>query len=294
MAFAAPEGHPSGGESVTHLEVPSDEIYTKHKDVVIFHQLAIKIEMDAVPNVAYFDWLDDMKARVGTLIAGAEIAEKPQARIAPPLNTAVYYDTDDYQLLPTGALLRTSCNRITHAFCAFKMTQTSGSVRRDHRFVFDGEEKRTIQEAPASPAAVQIVRRLLARTDIEHPGTFLERQYGIPPTALRPSILLDDYRYTFFVWLDRRDALRCSIDRASVVNLRLAEAERVTRRVSEVELAIYPRIDPSVARDPRVVALIRTLSQALCDRFGVAVTTDIKYQRAAKALGIRRRSAVAC
>jgi hypothetical protein len=272
---------------MTDLRVPTGEpVYSKRTNVVVFNQLAVKIEMDDVTNDEYFAWLDRRIRDIGDAVPGAQIAEKEHARTSPPLNTAVYYDTEDYRILPTGALLRTSCNRITHAFCAFKLAQDDHSVRRDHRYVFDGEEKRTIQQAPTSPEAVAIVQRLLARKDVEHPGTFLERHYGIDPEELFPALALDDLRYTFFVWLDRRDALRCSIDRYEVWDLRLPEDERKRRPVSEVELAIYPRIEPEIAQDERVVDLIQTLSDSLQRDFDVPVTTDIKYQRAAKALGI--------
>ncbi|MFG3006409.1 hypothetical protein [Streptomyces calvus] len=265
----------------------SDAVYRRAGDFVVFQQLAVKIEMDEVDNEDYYRWLDDMTATVGDLVPGAQIAEKEGARHSPPLNTAIYYDTEDLRILRTGALLRTSCNKITHAFCAFKAAQDEHNVRRDHRYVFDGEEKATIQAAPDSPEAMAIVQRLLARDDIDHPGLFLEREYGIPRTELLPTVRLDDYRYTFFVWLDERDALRCSIDRAFVSNLRLPPEERVTRPVSEVELAIYPRISEEIAQDPRVVQLIKVLSSELCERFDTRITSDIKYQRAATALGMR-------
>src|SRR5947209_12655094 len=162
------------------LQVPVTEaVYTKKENVVVFNQLAVKIVMDPISNEDYFAWLDRRTRDIGQEVPGAQIAEKENARVAPPLNTAVYYDTSDYRILPTGALLRTSCNKITHAFCAFKMAQDQHSVRKDHRYVFAGEEKATIQRAPTSPEAVAIVTRLLARKDIEHPGTFLERCYGI-------------------------------------------------------------------------------------------------------------------
>ncbi|MEU4209504.1 hypothetical protein AB0F13_05760 [Streptomyces sp. NPDC026206] len=267
----------------------AEAVYSRSGDFVVFNQLAVKIEMDDVSNEDYYSWLDDMKATIGDRVAGAEIAEKDQARTTPPLNTAIYYDTEDFRILETGALLRTSCNKITHAFCAFKAAQDENHVRRDHRYVFDGEEKAAIQAAPDSPEAVAVVKRLLARTDIEHPGRHLEEEYGIPRTELIPTVRLDDYRYTFFVWLDKRDALRCSIDRAFVQNLRLPAEQREERPVSEVELAIYPRIDEEIAGDPRVVELIKVLSQDLCDRFGVRITSDIKYQRAATALGMGGR-----
>lgn len=268
-------------------QMPQNEpVYHKRGGVVIFNQLALKIEMDTVTNEDYYGWLDDMRATIGDRIPGAEIAEKDKARSTPPLNTAIYYDTEDLRILPTGALLRTSCNKITHAFCAFKAAEDSNNVRRDHRYVFDGDEKATIQAAPDSPEAVAIVQRLMARSDIEHPGVHLEKSYGIPRTELFPALRLDDYRYTFFAWLDGRDALRCSIDRATVTNLRIPQEQRESKPVSEVELAVYPRIDEEMAKDPRVPDLIRTLSNDLCDRFGTRVTSDIKYQRSAKALGM--------
>jgi hypothetical protein len=231
-------------------------VYEKKGDFVVFNQLGVKVEMDPVTNDDYYAWLDDMTDEIGSLVSGAKIVEKENARQSPPLNTAIYYDTAGHHILPTGALLRTSCNKITHAFCAFKAAQDGNHVRRDHRYVFDGDDKRTIQQAPASAAAVAIVKRLLSRTDIEHPGTHLERHYGIRGEELFPAIQLDDYRYTFFVWLDARDALRCSIDRYHVRNLRIPEGDREWKPVSEVELAIYPRIEPEVARDRRVVALL--------------------------------------
>lgn len=271
---------------VINLEMPrAADVYARERDIVIFNQLAVKIEMDSVSNEEYYAWLDRMKEALPRIVRGAEIAEKEGARSAPPLNTAVYYDTADHRILGTGALLRTSCNKVTHAFCAFKLAQDERSVRRDHRYVFEGEEKRVIQRDPTSDEAVSVVKRLLSRADIEHPGTFLERHYGINGTELAPAIVLDDYRFTFFVWLDKKDALRCSIDRAFVSDLRLPAGERVKKPMSEVELAIYPRISPAIAEDGRVVELISVLAGALCRELGVKITTDIKYQRAARALG---------
>ena len=263
-----------------------EHVYARQGNTVVFNQLALKIEMDSVSNQAFYAWLDRRKADIAQHVAGAEIAEKENARESPPLNTAVYYDTSDYRILPTGALLRTSCRIDTHAFCAFKHAQDENSVRKDYRHVFEGDEKRTIQRAPASPEAIAIVQRLLARTDIRHPGSYLEEYYGIGASTLSPSVYLDDYRYKFFVWLDKKDALRCSIDRAWVKDLRLPEKDQKQVPVSEVELAIYPRLDPEVARDPRVVRLIEFLADSLCREFGVRITTDIKYQRAARVLGI--------
>lgn len=271
------------------LQLPSHEpVYAKHDTGVIFNQLALKIKMDHVTNDQYFSWLDDMRADVGNMVRGARIVEKEKARTAPPLNTAVYYDTADYRVLTTGALLRTSCNKITHAFCAFKMTEDEHAVRRDHRYVFADDEKRTIQADPTAPEAVAIVKRLLARKDIEHPGTFLEQNFGIRGEDLEPAIGLDDYRYTFFCWLDRKDALRCSVDRAFVWDLRASAAQPRKIPVSEVELAVYPRVDPEVASDSRLPEVIESLATSLCRRFGTEITKDIKYQRAAKSLGLWR------
>jgi hypothetical protein len=262
------------------------DVYVVDGSSVVFRQLGVKIEMDNVTIVDYYRWLDEMSARVSEVVPGARIVEKPDARLAPPLNTAIYYDTPDYQVLPTGALLRTSCNRVTHAFCAFKAAEDGDGVREDHRHVFTGKEKRTIQVAPASAEAAEIVKNLMSRQDIDHPGRSLRHHYGIDPTALQPSIQLDDYRYTFFAWLDRRDALRCSIDRYQVSNLRLPLAEREFKSVAEVELAIYPRIEQDVAEDPRVRSLIDALATSLSERFGVKETKQIKYQRSARALGL--------
>lgn len=270
----------------TALHVP-EQTYLKCGEMVFFNQLGIKIEMDGIEPAEYYAWLDDMRDAIGGMVRGAVIAEKANARTTPPLNIAIYYDTPDYRILPTGALLRTSCNIVTHAFCAFKMQQDRHGVRNDHRYVFDGEEKLIIQRAPDSEEAVAIVRRLLSRSDIDHPGTFLERAHGIRATELLPAIRLEDYRYTFFVWLDDgNDALRCSFDRFTVSDLRIPPAERRRAALSEVELAIYPRIAPEVASDSRVVDLIRVLGQSLCGRFRVPGTDRIKYQRAAQALGL--------
>lgn len=272
---------------MVNLALPQHEpVYRTVDQLVIFNQLAVKIEMDAVSNDDYFGWLDTTAARISTQVHGAQIAEKPGAREAPPLNVAVYYDTPGRDILPTGSLLRTSCNRITHAFCAFKLANDTHNVRRDHRYVFDGDRKRTIQADPTSDESVAIVASLLARTDIEHPGTHLRRHYGIDPTSLIPTIGLDDLRYTFFAWLDGRDALRCSIDRAMVYDLRPDGDRRRRVPVSEVEIAVYPRIAADVAADPRLVALIDVLSRSLRERFDVALTTQIKYQRATAALGL--------
>src|SRR5688500_3250933 len=106
---------------MTGMTVPDrDAIYERRDALVIFNQLGVKVSIDAVDKTAYFSWLDRISERIGVLVATAQIAEKPNARSEPTLNSAVYYDTARRDLLTTGALLRTSCNRITHAFCAFK------------------------------------------------------------------------------------------------------------------------------------------------------------------------------
>jgi hypothetical protein len=132
---------------MSYLRMP-EFIYARTDNSVVFNQLAVKVELDSVANEEYFSWLDRRKSDIARHIIGAEIAEKPSARTSPPLNTAVYYDTADYRILPTGALLRTSCRIDTHAFCAFKQAEDEHGVREDHRYVFQDEEKRTIQAAP--------------------------------------------------------------------------------------------------------------------------------------------------
>lgn len=263
-----------------------DDVYRRSGPHATFKQLGVKIALDGVEQANYFEWLDGVKASIGERVRGAEIVEKESARSAPPLNRAVYYDTADYDILPSGCLLRTSCNRITHAFCACKLAADRCGVRTDFRYVFSGHEKRTIQDDPTSPEAVAIVRRLLSRTDIEHPGTALSRHLGIHTGNLSPAVSLDDLRYTFFVWLDEADALRCSLDCYEVRNLREAEP-RSSESLAEVELSIYPRISPQTARDDRVVELINVLASDLCDGMGSAtLTSKIKYQRAGEALNL--------
>ncbi len=265
-------------------KVPDDDIYVKEGQATRFLQLARKIEMDHVTQDEYFGWLDDKKQTVDQHVPGAKIVEKVDARENPPLNTAIYYDTDDFQILPTGALLRTSCNKITHAFCAYKAPEDNHGVREDNRHVFDGDEKRTIQHDPSSDDAVSIVKRLLRRDDITHPGTHLERRHGIRPTELHPALLLDDLRYTFYGWLDEQDALRCSIDRAHVRSLRDGVGVDTYEPVTEVEIAIYPRVSPEVAQDPRLTDMVDYLVADICETFGTKVTKKIKYQRSAEVL----------
>lgn len=271
---------------MTELRLPAEEeVFAKQGKIALFYQLGVKIDLMAVPVQRYFAWLDDMKDRLPRLISGAEIAEKPNARVSPILNTGVYYDTDDYLVVQTGSLLRTTC-AVTHAFCAFKLADDGKHVRKDHRYVFQGRERRVIQGAPASSEAVAIVRQLLARTDIEHPGTYLHRYHDIDPTTVTPSILVKRHISSFWVWLDKRDALRCSIDRVYVSNLREPEDQRRLRYFRELELMIYPHVEPAVARDPRLVGVIELLTASLQEELDASVTKEIKYQRGARALGL--------
>jgi hypothetical protein len=258
--------------------------FQRIENLVIFKQTGVKIAMDHVSDDEYFNWLDTLSENLPKLVEQAQIAEKPDARTNPPLNTAVYYDTDAYDLLETGSLLRTSCNKITHAFCAFKVTRDVKGMRKDHRYVFQGDEKRLIQEDPTQSAAVALVRDVLGRKDELTPGPYLFEQYGITPDLLSPVLKIDNRRFGFYVWLDKEDALRCSLDRANVTGLRHPDRHG---QFSEVELALYPRVKEHVARDPRVGQLLHTLKDSLAKTFGVAITNDIKYQRAASVLGLR-------
>jgi hypothetical protein len=276
---------------MSELQLPAHEaVYSRTGDFAYFNQLGHKVSLAGVDDAKYFTWLDAMTARIGSLVPGAKIVEKaagkPDSRTTPTLNTAVYYDTPDYRVLRSGALIRTSCNVVTHAFCAFKAARNAHGVRRDHRYMFDGEEKAIIQRAPTSPEAVAIVSRLLARTDTEHPGLYLHRAHNIDPAGLRPSIVLERYICSFFAWLDGKDALRCPMDRCFVQNLRVPEGQRKTHAFKEVEIVIYPHIHPDNIRDPRVVELIEVLSTSVCTELGGVITTDIKYQRGARALGL--------
>jgi len=271
----------------TSSAVDSDAIFTRNGNSVVFNQLGVKLELDSnVTDESYYAWLDEMIKRIGTLVAGAQIAEKSYARTEPRLNTGVYYDTLDRKLLRSGAVLRTTCNVKTHAFCAFKAPTDQENVRRDHRYIFEGEEKAMIQSAPRSPSSFAIVRQLLGRTDIDQPGVHLLRSYGIRGDDLTPSICIEQYRHPFYVWLDKKDALRCTMDRAYVSDMRHPSAENDGKLFSEIELPLFPRIESTVARDPRTVRLMEVLSASLADQFGTRATSDNKYQRAAKTLGI--------
>ena len=270
-------------------KIPTNEpIYTRDGGFAVFNQLGVKLDFSSTTtNEEYYDWLDEMITKIGQLVPGAEIAEKSYARTEPRLNTGVYYDTSNHHLLKENMVLRTTCNRKTHAFCAFKQAEDEHNVRRDHRYSFEGEAKSTIQNSPTSPESVAFVKALLARKDFEHPGIFLRKATGISGQELMPAVCLEQYRHPFFVWLDKRDALRCSMDRVEVYNLRLPEDERERQPFSEIELPVYPHIEESVAKDPRLIDLITVLADSLRERFDLNFITDSKYQRAAKALGIR-------
>jgi hypothetical protein len=252
----------------------------------LFNQLAVKVEMDRVDDAAYFKWLDEVPAEIAKEIPGVTFLERDGVRTAPPTNIAVYYDTDDYKLLPSGALLRTSCSVLTHAFCAFKMPEDRFGNRLDRRHVFEGDKKAIIQNAPYSSEAVGIVKSLLSRTDIDHPGKFLKSEMNIDPTDLSPALILFGRRSTFFVRIDDLDVLRCSIDRSAVADFRRDPDCENRKEFREVELSIYPRIPEAIASDPRVVSTIEFLRESLCKSFDTQVTHNIKYQRGSELLGL--------
>ncbi|BCM66547.1 MULTISPECIES: hypothetical protein [Streptomyces] len=269
-------------------QVPTaDPIYARTGDFAVFNQLGLKLAFpNDVSKEDYYAWLDTMHEKVGTMVKGAEIAEKSYARKEPRLNTGVYYDTDDYRLLRAGAVLRTTCNIKTHAFCAFKLSEDEHNVRRDHRYSFDGEDKLTIQQAPTSPEAQAAVKRLLARTDIEHPGIHLREKFGITGDDLSPAVCLRQYRHPFFVWIDKKDALRCSMDRVRVHSMRRPDGEEHEVPFSEIELPVYPHLDEEMANDPRLIQLIEALAESLRSWFGIEPISESKYQRAAQVLGL--------
>ena len=265
------------------LELPTkEEIYTRSDSFVIFNQLGVKITLDNVTNREYFSWLDSISEEIGNLVLGGKIAEKVNSRIEPTLNTAIYYDTADYDLLNTGALLRTSCNKITHAFCAFKMPSDNCGIRKDHRSLFADLEKETIQKEPDSKKAVYIVKKLLASNSPNNPGLHLKKNFNIDPCSLLPAVRLDNQRYSFYVWLDNEDALRCSLDIVNVKNLRSKNLD--CSSFSEVEISIYPRISKKISEDIRTVELIKACSTSLVKNLNGAITDKIKYQRAIEVL----------
>lgn len=265
------------------LSRPVFEVTPGHN---VFRQLAVKIDMNGISDDEYFAWLDDVIREAVRLFPGVRFLEKADVRGNPPLNTAVYYDTADWKLQPTSALLRTSCNKLTHAFCAFKMPEDEQGNRLDRRHVFEGPEKLQIQNAPYSKESIAIVKRLLARTDIEQPGTFLKLEYGISSDDVSPAVVLFGHRSTFYVRLDEYDVLRCSIDRSDVMDYRNDPNGSAMKAFREVEVSVYPRIRPEMARDSRIIPLIQYLSESLTTRFAKTVIHAIKYQRAAMALGV--------
>lgn len=266
--------------------ITEEPVFAVNEGYNIFNQLAIKVDMNNVKDQQYFEWLDDMTRILPEKIKGSRILEKEGVRDKPPVNTAVYYDTEDYKLLPTGSLLRTSCSILTHAFCAFKLAEDENGNRLDRRHVFQGEEKKTIQHRPYSDEAINIVKKLLSRQDIEQPGTFLKQEFNITSDQLSPAIVLFGSRSTFFVRLDEYDVLRCSIDRSDIADYRKDSECKDRKNFRECEISIYPRISREISSDPRVIDLIKFLSTSLQERFNTDIIYDIKYQRGAKLLGL--------
>ncbi|PIF06757.1 hypothetical protein [Candidatus Pantoea floridensis] len=263
-------------------------VHEKHGEYNIFRQLAVKVFADHIDDAQYYKWLDEVPLELKSRFPSVEFKERDWVRASPPLNTAVYYDTPAYDILPTGALLRTSCSRLTHAFCAFKMPEDATGNRLDRRHVFEGEEKSTIQNDPSGHAAVSIVKNLITRRDVDQPGTFLKLATGISPDDLSPALVLKGHRSTFYVLIDGYDVLRCSIDRSSVFDFRSgsdAEEPANWKSFREVELSLYPRISDEIKGDLRVVQVIEALRDSLINRFDTHVIYDIKYQRGMKLLG---------
>lgn len=263
-------------------------IFQENEGHNAFNQLAVKVDANSISDSDYFAWLDKTIQTFKKDFPDFTFLEQEGVRFSPPLNTAVYYDTRQYSLLPTGSLLRTSCNKLTHAFCAFKMPEDQYGNRMDRRYVFKGHEKKTIQDNPYSDESVSVVKNLLGRSDIDHPGVFLEKSYGIRSPELSPSMVLFGHRSTFFVRIDGHDALRCSLDRSSVFDIRNDPHNRKTKKFREVEISIYPRIPKEISQDPRVVWLITFLTDSLISQFQTQVLHDIKYQRGSQLLGIDR------
>ncbi|MBS1206812.1 MAG: hypothetical protein H6R25_3711 [Proteobacteria bacterium] len=264
-------------------------IHEKHDEYNVFRQLAVKVVADNINDHDYYEWLDTIPATTKIDFPTSEFKERDWVRDNPPLNTAVYYDTDNYDILPTGALLRTSCSKLTHAFCAFKMPEDDTGNRLDRRHVFEGLEKSTIQNDPAGDKSISIVKGLISRKDIDQPGTFLEKATGIDASTLHPAMILRGHRTTFYVLLDGYDVLRCSIDRSAVFNFRSdadQEDESNWKKFREIELSLYPRISDKIKNDPRVIQLIEYLRDSLIHKFNTNVIYEIKYQRGMKLLGL--------
>ncbi|CAJ0993609.1 hypothetical protein [Pantoea sp. Nvir] len=263
-------------------------VHERHGAYNIFRQLAVKIFADHIDDIQYYKWLDEIPHKVSNLFPSVEFKEHDWVRVNPPLNTAVYYDTPKYNILPTGSLLRTSCSKLTHAFCAFKMPEDTTGNRLDRRHVFVGKEKAIIQNDPGSKAAVSIVKKLITRSDVDQPGTFLKLTTGISPKKLIPSMMLKGYRTTFYVLIDGYDILRCSLDRSSVCDIRFSnytEDLSTWKNFREIELSLYPRIADTIKGDPRVIQIIKFLRDSLIKRFNTNVIYNIKYQRGMTLLG---------
>jgi hypothetical protein len=263
-----------------------DLVFHRDGNFVRFNQRGVKIMFpNDVPDQPYYNWLDDITRDIGNKVPGSQIVEKSIEREQPRRNSGTYYDTEQYDLLHGHMALRTTSNPKTHAFCAFKFGEDESGVRRDHRYVFEGEDKVTIQQGPSSPAAVRAVHRLLERRDIVHPGTVMEESTGISGDSLTPVLSVIQDRRTFYVWLDGKDALRCSLDRASVAALRPTFGQ-VASGFSEVELAIFPRISPELIADSRTWRVLDCLAESLATRFEVRIIKDSKYRRAAFEIGL--------
>lgn len=268
------------------INANNKNVYEKNIGHNAFNQLAVKIDMNSISDREYFDWLDMMILEVPKQILGVTFLEREGVRDNPPLNTAVYYDTSDYKILPTNALLRTSCSMRTHAFCAFKSAEDSYGNRMDRRHVFQGEQKKIIQEAPYSKEAISIVQSLLARTDLDHPGVFLKKELGISGVELSPAMVLLGHRSTFFVRLDDMDILRCSIDRSKVFDFRKDPDGHYKKEFREVEFSIYPHIPSKIVEDPRVVNIINYFVDSITNTLKCNIIYDIKYQRGSFLLNI--------
>jgi hypothetical protein len=265
----------------------NQHVFVRDENFVQFNQYGIKLDFpDGVDDRMYYEWLDEMISAIGQLVPGAEIVEKLAARSDPRRNSGVYYDTADYRLLRNHMVLRTTSNPKTHAFCAFKYGEDEHGVRRDNRHIFEGADKLAIQMNPTGEQAVATVRRLLSRQDIMHPGIVLGRATGIRPDELTPALSLIQYRRTFYVWLDKSDALRCSLDRAEVTDLRNTSTNVNRGHFNEVEVPIYPRISPLLLADERVQRLIDSISRSLVDQFGATEVHDSKYRRGARVIGL--------
>jgi hypothetical protein len=262
-------------------------IFERDGDFVRFAQSGHKVTFpSAVSDGDFYRWLDRQIADIADAIPGASIVERAEERLAPRKNSGIYYDTPDLRLLQADVVLRTTSNPKTHAYCACKFGQDAEQVRRDHRYVFSGKDKQTIQNDPGGAAAVATVMRLMARRDIPHPGSVLLAKTGIDPLSLNPVLSLIQLRRTFYVLIDGEDALRCSLDRAEVRFLVPPLATTESAEFSEVEIPVYPRIKAEVLRDSRVPALMTFFMSSLQSAFGCREVCDSKYRRAMRLLGL--------